>query len=80
MKSGYEADFIKEVKAGGFAVSDIIFIDRDPVEVERVNDNEVYAIYEDPESPNVKWKQTWKAEGSGNKRYNFMQTVERVSE
>lgn len=77
-ESKYPLDFIKEVQAGGFVESDIVFKDRDPIEIVRESDNEVCAVYTDPEDENVLWKQTWKAEGSGNRRYNFTHTITEV--
>ena len=57
-------------------VIDNIFDDKNLVEVTKVSNNEVYAIYKSPVNPNVLYKQTIKAEGSGNTRKNFSETIE----
>lgn len=57
-------------------VIDNIFDDKNLIEVTKVSDNEVYAIYKSPVNPNVLYKQTIKAEGNGNTRKNFSETVE----
>ena len=53
-----------------------IFDNKNLIEVTKVSNNEVYAIYKSPVNPNVLYKQTIKAEGSGNTRKNFSETVE----
>ena len=60
-------------------VIDNIFDDKNLIEVTKVSDNEVYAIYKSSINSNVLYKQTIKAEGSGNERYNFTRTIEEVS-
>lgn len=59
-------------------VIDNIFDNKNLIEVTKVSDNEVCAIYKSPVNPNVLYKQTIKAEGSGNERYNFTRTIEEV--
>ena len=56
----------------GFAVSDVHIRGDPPDSIVKVSDNEVYAMY-------GKYKQTWKAEGSGDERHNFVETIEEVS-
>lgn len=63
---------IKSVKKGGFAESEMHIRGEPPDRIVKVSDNEVYALY-------GKYKQTIKAEGSGNERYNFTETIEEVS-
>lgn len=53
----------------GFAVSDVHIRGDPPDKIVKVSDNEVYAVY-------GSFKQTWKAEGSGDERYNFTETIE----
>ena len=57
-------------------VIDNIFDDKNLIEVTKVSDNEVYAIYKSPVNPNILYKQTIKAEGSGNTRKNFSEIIE----
>lgn len=60
-------------------VIDNIFDNKNLIEVTKVSNNEVYAIYKSPVNPNILYKQTIKAEGSGNERYNFTSTIEEVT-
>lgn len=60
-------------------VIDNIFDNKNLIEVTKVSNNEVYAIYKSPVNPNILYKQTIKAEGSGNERYNFTSTIEEVA-
>ena len=60
-------------------VIDNIFDDKNLIEVTKVSDNEVYAIYKSSINSNVIYKQTIKAEGKGNERYNFTRTIEEVT-
>ena len=60
-------------------VIDNIFDDKNLIEVTKVSDNEVYAIYKSSINSNVLYKQTIKAEGKGNERYNFTRTIEEVT-
>lgn len=60
-------------------IIDDIFCDENLIEVTKVSDNEVYAIYKSPVNPNVLYKQTIKAEGSGNTRKNFSDTIEVIN-
>ena len=53
-----------------------IFDNKNLIEVTKVSNNEVYAIYKSPVNPNILYKQTIKAEGSGNTRKNFSETIE----
>ena len=53
----------------GFAVSGVHIRGDPPDKIVKVSDNEVYAIY-------GSFKQTWTADGSGNERYNFSETIE----
>jgi len=53
----------------GFAVSGVKLRGPAPDKVVRVSDNEVYAVY-------GAYKQTWTAEGSGDERSNFVETIE----
>lgn len=73
---GYSLDFINVVKEGGFVDSDIVFRDRVPSKVVKVSDNEVYAVYADPQNEGVYWRQTITADGTGDERYNFTETIE----
>lgn len=57
-------------------VIDNIFDNKNLVQVTKVSDNEVYSIYKSPVNPNLLYKQTIKAEGSGNTRKNFSETIE----
>ena len=57
-------------------VIDNIFDNKNLIEVTKVSNNEVYAIYKSPVNPNILYKQTIKAEGSGNTRKNFSETIE----
>lgn len=59
-------------------VIDNIFDNKNLIEVTKVSNNEVYAIYKSPVNPNILYKQTIKAEGSGNERYNFTITIKEV--
>lgn len=59
-------------------VIDYIFIDKNCVEVCRVSDNEVYAIYKSPTDNKMKYKQTITAEGTGDTRSNFTETIEMI--
>ena len=60
-------------------VIDNIFDDKNLIEVTKVSDNEVYAIYKSSINSNVLYKQTIKAEGKGNERYNFTRIIEEVT-
>lgn len=51
------------------AEKSIVFVK--PDKIVKVSDNEVYAIYGN-------YKQTWKADGTGDERYNFTETIEEV--
>ena len=51
------------------------FSNKIPDKVVKVNDNKVYALYDDETT-----KVTWTAEGTGNERYNFVMTVESEEE
>ena len=53
----------------GFAVSGVHIRGDPPDKIVKVSDNEVYAVY-------GSFKQTWTADGSGNERYNFSETIE----
>ena len=53
----------------GFAESDIHIRGDPPDKIVKVSDKEVYAVY-------GSFKQTWTADGSGNERYNFSETIE----
>ena len=66
---GYE--LIKSVKTGGFAVSEMHIRGEPPDKIVKVSDNEVYAVY-------GKYKQTITAEGEGNERYNFKESITEV--
>ena len=66
---GYE--LIKSVKTGGFAVSEMHIRCEPPDKIVKVSDNEVYAVY-------GKYKQTITAEGSGDERYNFKESITEV--
>ena len=65
-------NLVKSVKSGGFAVSEMHIRGDPPDKIVKVSDNEVYALY-------GKYKQTWTAEGKGNERSNFVETIEEVS-
>ena len=69
---GKKYALIKKVRKGGFGLSAMVITDRIPDKIERVSDNEVYAMYGN-------YKQTWTAEGSGNERHNFVETITEVS-
>ncbi len=56
----------------GFAVSDLHIRGDPPDTLVKVSDNEVYAVY-------GRYKQTITAEGSGNERHNFVETITEVS-
>lgn len=71
---------IDTVRHGGFALSTLIPRGRKPDEVVRVSDNEVYAVYADIENGKVKYKQTFKAEGTGNKRNNLKEQIEKSTD
>lgn len=60
--------FIRSCK-NGFAVSEVHIRGDPPDKIVKVSDNEVYAVY-------GRYKQTWKADGSGKERYNFKETIE----
>lgn len=53
----------------GFAETDVHIRGDPPDKIVKVSDNEVYAVY-------GSFKQTWTADGSGNERYNFSETIE----
>ena len=53
----------------GFAVSGVHIRGDPPDKIVKISDNEVYAVY-------GSFKQTWTADGSGNERYNFSETIE----
>lgn len=53
----------------GFAKTDVHIRGDPPDKIVKVSDNEVYAVY-------GSFKQTWTADGSGNERYNFSETIE----
>lgn len=59
-------------------VIDDIFDKKNCIEVTKVSDNEVYSIYKSPVNPNVLYKQIIRAEGSGNTRNNFTETIETI--
>lgn len=61
---------IKSVKKGGFAITELHIRGEPPDKIVKVSDNEVYAVYDG------KYKQTIKAEGSGDERHNFTETIE----
>lgn len=63
---------IKSVRKGGFGLSEMTITDRIPDKIIKVSDNEVCAVYGN-------YKQTWTAEGSGNERYNFKETITEVN-
>lgn len=69
---GKELTLIQKVRKGGFGLSEMTITDRIPDKIERVSDNEVYAVY-------GSYKQTWTAEGSGNERHNFVETITEVN-
>lgn len=56
-----------------------IFTDENLINVTKVSDNEICAIYKNPLNDDMFYKQTITAEGSGNKRYNFKQIIEEVT-
>lgn len=60
-------------------VIDDIFCDDNLIEAVKVSDNEVYFLYKNPKNPNVLYKSTIKAEGSGNIRKNFSKTIEVIN-
>lgn len=64
---------IKAVRKGGFGLSEMVLTDRIPDKVEKISDNKVIATY-------GSYRQIWTAEGSGNERHNFVETIEKVSE
>ncbi|WP_432651704.1 hypothetical protein [Huintestinicola sp.] len=53
----------------GFAETDVHIRGDPPDKIVKVSDNEVYAVY-------GSFKQTWTADGSGNERHNFSETIE----
>lgn len=61
---------IKSCKKG-FAVTGVHIRGVAPDSIVKVSDNEIYAIYGN-------LKQTWTAEGSGNERHNFNETITEV--
>lgn len=65
------------VKEGGFVQSEAVLFSRTPDSVVKVSDNEVYALYTDPQT-NIQYKQTWTATGTGNTRTDFECTIEEV--
>lgn len=59
-------------------VIDDIFCSENCIRIKRVSDNEVYAIYRNPIDPSICYKQTYTADGSGDERYNFKETIEEI--
>lgn len=59
-------------------VIDYIFIDKNCIEITKVSDNEVYAIYKSPSDEHITYKQTICAEGEGNTRTDFTETIEMI--
>ena len=62
---------ISRVRKGGFALSELVITQPMPDKIVKVSDNEVYAVY-------GKYKQTITAEGSGNERHNFKESLTEV--
>ena len=60
---------------GGFGETHIIPVSRKPIEVTKVSDNEVYAVYSDIDNVKIRYKQVWTAEGSGSTRTNPKQKI-----
>lgn len=56
----------------GFAVSGVHIRGKPPNKIVKVSANKVYADY-------GKYRQTWTAEGEGNERHNFVETIEEVT-
>lgn len=71
---------VNEVLNGGFEITDLILLSRKPIEITKVNDNEVYAVYCDVDNADIRYKQTWTAEGTGNTRTNPLCKIEKSTD
>lgn len=57
----------------GFMESEVKIRGPAPDKIVKISGNKVYADY-------GKYRQTWTAEGEGNERHNFVETIEEVPE